>query len=222
MLDDLQDFLEQHLRTISFLMNRCDWDLFLFDLMATDRIQHELWHVWDLTHRAARGREKELAALRPRLIAFWQAVDRGVGAIEADLPPDAALLVMSDHGFGPIEHYVNFNVWLLERGDIALEDSFYVRQKHWCYRRGVTPEWIYGIMSRLGLGEPPGQPVPGQAIEPARPAGRVGVPVATAHRLVADARLRAGQLRPDLPERQGAAAARAAWRPRTSGRCSMT
>ena len=27
---------------------------------------------------------------------------------------------MSDHGFGPIEWYVNFNVWLLERGDIAL------------------------------------------------------------------------------------------------------
>jgi predicted AlkP superfamily phosphohydrolase/phosphomutase len=151
-LDDLQDFLEQHLRTVSFLMNRCDWDLFIFDLMATDRIQHELWHVWDLTHRVARGREKELAALRPRLIAFWQMVDRGVGAIEADLPSDTALMIMSDHGFGPIEHYVNFNVWLLERGDIALEDSFYVRQKHWCYRHGVTPEWIYGIMSRLGLG----------------------------------------------------------------------
>ncbi len=79
-------------------------------------------------------------------------VDRGVGAIEADLPSDTALMIMSDHGFGPIEHYVNFNVWLLERGDIALEDTFYVRQKHWCYRHGVTPEWIYGIMSRLGLG----------------------------------------------------------------------
>ena len=28
-------------------MDRCDWDLFMFDLMATDRIQHELWHVWE-------------------------------------------------------------------------------------------------------------------------------------------------------------------------------
>jgi predicted AlkP superfamily phosphohydrolase/phosphomutase len=151
-LDDLQDFLEQHLRTISFLMNRCDWDLFFFDLMAPDRLQHELWHVWDLTHRAARGRERELAALRPRLIDFWQALDRGIGAIEADLPRDAALMIMSDHGFGPIENYVNFNVWLLERGHIALQDTLYVKQKYWCYRRGVTPEWIYGVMSRLGLG----------------------------------------------------------------------
>jgi len=151
-LADLHAFLDQHLNAIQFLMNRCDWDLFVFDLMATDRLQHELWHVWDLTHRAAQGRERELEALRPKLIAFWQRLDRGIGAIEANLPQDAAFLMISDHGFGPIEHYVNFNVWLLEQGFIALQDSFYVRQKHWCYRRGVTPQWIYGVMSHLGMG----------------------------------------------------------------------
>jgi len=149
---DLHAFLDQHLKAIQFLMKRCNWDLFLFDLMATDRLQHELWHVWDLTHRAARGRERELEALRPTLIAFWQRLDQGIGEIEADLPRDTAFLLMSDHGFGPIEHYVNFNVWLLEQGYIALENSFYVKQKHWFYRRGATPEWIYGVMSRLGMG----------------------------------------------------------------------
>ena len=151
-LADLHAFLKQHLKTVRFLMNRCEWDLFIFDLMATDRFQHELWHVWDLTHRAARGRERELEALRPKLIEFWQTLDRGIGAIEADLPSDGSLLLISDHGFGPIEQYVNFNVWLLEHGYIALEDSFYVKQKHWFYRMGATPEWIYGVMSRLGLG----------------------------------------------------------------------
>ncbi len=113
-IDDLTQFLDQHLKTVEFLMRRCEWDLLIFDLMATDRFCHELWHVWDLTHRAARGREAELAALRPRLIEFWKTLDRGVGAIHAMLPADAALLLMSDHGFGPIEWYVNFNVWLLE------------------------------------------------------------------------------------------------------------
>jgi predicted AlkP superfamily phosphohydrolase/phosphomutase len=133
-------------------MKRCEWDLFLFDLMATDRLQHELWHVWDLTHRAAHGRERELKALRPKLIAFWQRLDQGIGEIEADLPQETAFLILSDHGFGPIEYYVNFNVWLLERGYIALDDSFYVKQKHWFYRRGATPEWFYGLMIRLGVG----------------------------------------------------------------------
>jgi predicted AlkP superfamily phosphohydrolase/phosphomutase len=58
---------------------------------------------------------------------------------------------MSDHGFGPIEWYVNFNVWLLEQGFINLQDSFYVRQKRWCYRHGLTPEAVYHLMCRLGM-----------------------------------------------------------------------
>jgi predicted AlkP superfamily phosphohydrolase/phosphomutase len=151
-LADLTAFLEQHLKAIQFLMKRCDWDLFLFDLMATDRLQHELWHVWDLTHRAARGRQTELAALRPKLIEFWQLLDREIGVIQAQLPRDTAFLLISDHGFGPIEYYVNFNVWLLDQGYIALHDSLYVQQKHWCHRRGVSPEWLYGVMNKLGLG----------------------------------------------------------------------
>jgi predicted AlkP superfamily phosphohydrolase/phosphomutase len=150
-LAELRGFLEHHLGAVKFLTRRCDWDLFMFDLMATDRIQHELWHVWDDAHPARRGREEELDRLRAGCDQFWAALDRGIGEIEAALPPDAALILMSDHGFGPIAWYVNFNVWLLERGEIALRDSWYVRQKHWFYRRGVTPEWVYNTMARLGL-----------------------------------------------------------------------
>ena len=60
---------------------------------------------------------------------------------------------MSDHGFGPIEWYVNLNVWLLQNGHIALDDSFYVRQKHWFYKRGLTPAFVYNQMVRLGLAD---------------------------------------------------------------------
>ena len=62
MLADLHAFLEQHLKAVGFLMNRCEWDLFIFDLMATDRLQHELWHVWDLTHRRPRARARAQGA----------------------------------------------------------------------------------------------------------------------------------------------------------------
>ena len=41
--------------------------------------------------------------------------------------PTRSLILMSDHGFGPIEWYVNFNVWLLEQGYIALA-GFALRQ----------------------------------------------------------------------------------------------
>jgi predicted AlkP superfamily phosphohydrolase/phosphomutase len=152
-LDELTGFLEHHLAAVRFLMDRCSWDLFMFDLMAVDRAQHELWHVWDDSHPARRGREAALDALKPGCRNFWAALDRGIGAIEAALPDDASLILMSDHGFGPIDHYVNLNVWLLERGAIALQDSWYVRQKRWFHRRGVTPRWVYAQMARLGLAD---------------------------------------------------------------------
>ncbi len=150
-LAELTDFLDHHLKAVRFLMNRCDWDLFMYDLMATDRIQHELWHAWDPSHRLAIGRD--LSKVRDGFLAFWSRLDDGIGQIEADLPADTALILMSDHGFGPIDWYVNFNVWLLEQGFIALDDSFYVRQKHWFYRRGVTPEWFYGLMAKFGFAQ---------------------------------------------------------------------
>ncbi len=147
-LVELTEFLDHHLKAVRFLMNRCPWDLFVFDLMAVDRAQHELWHAWDPDHRMARGRD--LSAVRAGFVDFWRRLDDGIGAVAADLPTDANLILMSDHGFGPIEWYVNFNVWLLETGFIALQDTPYVRQKHWFWRRGVTPEGFYGLMARLG------------------------------------------------------------------------
>jgi predicted AlkP superfamily phosphohydrolase/phosphomutase len=148
-LAGLTSFLDHHLRAVRFLMDARPWDLFLYDLMATDRIQHELWHAWDPSHRLNKGR-RDLAKVREGFIAFWSKLDAGIGEIEAALPADTTLVLMSDHGFGPVEHFVNFNVWLLEKGFIQLIDTPYVKQKHWFYRRGVTPEWIYNIMARFG------------------------------------------------------------------------
>ena len=150
-LKDLTDYLEHHLKTVQFLMKRVPWDLFMFDLMATDRIQHELWHVWEPTHREAKGRD--LSKILDGYVAFWRKMDDGIARIEADLPPDTTLLLISDHGFGPVDWYVNFNVWLLERGDLALQDSFYVKQKKWFYDRGATPEWFYNLMVKFRLAE---------------------------------------------------------------------
>ena len=148
-LAELTDYLDHHLKTVEFLMKRCPWDLFMFDLMATDRAQHELWHAWMPSHRAAKGRD--LSEVRAGYVEFWKRLDQGVGAIEAALPPDTSMILMSDHGFGPIEWYVNFNVWLLEQGYIALQDTLYVKQKHWFWKRGATPEWFYGLMARFGM-----------------------------------------------------------------------
>ncbi len=146
----LTDYLDHHLRAVEFLVDQPAWDLLVYDLMAVDRAQHELWHVWDENH-PKHADIPDLEAARTQALAFWKRLDDGIGRIQERLDDDTALLLISDHGFGPITHYVNFNVWLLDNELLQLRDTWYVKQKHWFYRRGVTPEWIYGIMSRLGL-----------------------------------------------------------------------
>lgn len=150
-LADLTSFLSEHIAAVEYMATRQDWDLFMYDLMATDRIQHELWHAWDPAHDKARGRD--LSKIRDGFVNFWEMLDAGVGRILEKLGPETNVMLMSDHGFGPIEWYVNFNVWLLDEGLIQLQNSLYVKQKHWFYRKGVTPEWIYKIMTRLGLAD---------------------------------------------------------------------
>ncbi len=150
-LADLQSFLTEHLAAVEYMATHHEWDLFMYDLMATDRIQHELWHAWQPSHMKAKGRD--LTKIREGFIHFWESLDEGVGRILEKLGPETNVILMSDHGFGPIEWYVNFNVWLLDEGFIKLINSLYVRQKHWFFRRGVTPEWIYKIMTKLGLAD---------------------------------------------------------------------
>ncbi|MFM7315485.1 MAG: alkaline phosphatase family protein [Isosphaeraceae bacterium] len=150
-LADLQSFLTEHLAAVEYMATHHEWDLFMYDLMATDRIQHELWHAWQPTHMKAKGRD--LSKIREGFVRFWESLDAGVGRILEKLGPETNVILMSDHGFGPIEWYVNFNVWLLDEGFIKLKKSLYVRQKHWFFRRGVTPEWIYRIMTKLGLAD---------------------------------------------------------------------
>ncbi len=86
----------------------------------------------------------------------------------------------------------------------------------------MTPECVLQADGAIRRREDAGQPVPGQAEDRARPAGRCRVPLAAAHRLVADQSLRPGELRPDLREPARAGSRKGASRRRTSVPCSTT
>ena len=82
------------------------WDLFMYNLMATDRIQHELWHTWDPHHPVAlQGARRSCRPCATGSIAGSGGADSttaSAGAIaDAALPADtmAIVLLMSDHGF---------------------------------------------------------------------------------------------------------------------------
>jgi predicted AlkP superfamily phosphohydrolase/phosphomutase len=61
------------------------------------------------------------------------------------------LLLVSDHGFGPIHTYLAFNVWLAERGYLRFKTGPGTLARRAAFRAGLTPVAFYRLSMALGL-----------------------------------------------------------------------
>jgi predicted AlkP superfamily phosphohydrolase/phosphomutase len=108
-------------------------DFLMVHFFASDLAQHKLWHTQDKTHpwyRPALGARYGMAVRD-----LFAQIDRGLASLLALLPPDTAVILMSDHGFGPQHEVVNLNNYLLQAGLMALKPSANVRLRVWLARQ---------------------------------------------------------------------------------------
>ena len=87
----------------------------VFDI--PDRLQHMFFRHLDPAHPANRGRD---AKHRDAIRRLYIEMDALVGRTLAAAGDDAAVLVMSDHGFKPFRRGVELNRWLYEEGFLAV------------------------------------------------------------------------------------------------------
>jgi len=152
-VDDVLDEAFHHLRYKRkldlALLAEHEWDFAVAYFEGGDRLQHELWHLMEPAH--AMHKPKESQAHLGRLVEFYQEMDATVGDLVALAGDDTAVLVMSDHGFGPIHKYLNFNVWLLEQGFLSLRGDPLSLVKRALFALGVTPSLGYKLSMALGF-----------------------------------------------------------------------
>ena len=113
LLDDLTDMTRQRAQAAVYLRDRYDPDCLAVAFVAPDRLLHALWADLDATHPrhdADRG-----AALRPRIHAFFGALDEAVGALVSAVG-GAMVLVVSDHGFQAAAWQFRVDDWLAGQG----------------------------------------------------------------------------------------------------------
>jgi predicted AlkP superfamily phosphohydrolase/phosphomutase len=60
---------------------------------------------------------------------------------------------MSDHGFGPVRKFVNFNTWLLQQGLLRLKRSPKTWGRYLIYRLGINYNTAAHWVLRLGFGK---------------------------------------------------------------------
>ena len=72
-VDELIDEIEYKTRVNRYLMEREEWGACFTHVWGTDRIQHELWHLFDPRH--PRHDAEEAKGYRSRVTEYWSRVD---------------------------------------------------------------------------------------------------------------------------------------------------
>jgi predicted AlkP superfamily phosphohydrolase/phosphomutase len=150
-LDELNDELEYKAKVTEYLMTTYEWDAFFQYFWGTDRIQHELWHIFDDEH--PRHNREEAAKYRERVYKYFQRVDEIVGRLIELAGNGAMVWIASDHGFGPAHKYCSFNNWLLQEGFLQLKKDPLTRLKKLMFSAGITPENAFKVVKKLPLGK---------------------------------------------------------------------
>jgi len=118
LLERIYEKTRKHFAVAKHLLTTKEWDFFMMVEMGVDRIHHGFWSFMDPTHRAYQKGNSFEHAIRD----YYRYIDREVGQILDLLPPDAVVLVVSDHGAKRLDGGICFNEWLIQQGYLTVKE----------------------------------------------------------------------------------------------------
>ncbi|MDH4207444.1 MAG: alkaline phosphatase family protein [Anaerolineae bacterium] len=147
---DMVTDVEQRLGAALYLLDNKEWDFFFLLFWSNDMLQHETWSLLDARHpshdpQAARRFEG-------LVVDFQRQLDGAVGRLVEKAGPEDLVVVMSDHGFGPVHSFFLVNNWLREMGWLRLKSRPVTRLKYGLYKLGFTPLGVFRLVRALRLG----------------------------------------------------------------------
>lgn len=150
-INEQYEILENNIQAALYLLQNKDWDFMMLHFLGTDRISHEFWHNLDPSH--PQHNPDERARLGNVIQDFYQAVDKGLGKILDTLDEDTAIMIMSDHGFGPVKKFINVNVWLLENGYMKLKRNIFTWLRYLIFKLGFNYDALGRLIINAGFGK---------------------------------------------------------------------
>jgi predicted AlkP superfamily phosphohydrolase/phosphomutase len=131
---------------VNHLLERQDWDLFWVMFHTLDKLQHFYWRYMDPEHPAYPGPGPWQHVIRDFHVAF----DRSLAGFLERVPPDTAVVLLSDHGSAPLHTYFCVMNWLADAGFLALQGEGAATQG--LAAAGVDAKAIVRGLRRVGLG----------------------------------------------------------------------
>ncbi|MBI2977118.1 MAG: alkaline phosphatase family protein [Chloroflexi bacterium] len=142
-LDALIANINQHARAADYLLRTQSWDFFILVLGPTDEGAHKYWHYLDPAHHM--HNPAEAAKFGDSIQEMYAAADEAIGKLTRHAAESDTVIVMSDHGFGPVERFFLPNNWLMARGLLRLKPGGITPLKRLLFNAGFTPRNIYPL-----------------------------------------------------------------------------
>ena len=147
--DSLFELVENRARAAEYLMTSKEWDFFTVLFSATDFAQHAYWKFMDKDHPLYRQDEAEKYG--DVIKNIYKKVDEKIGHLQGLLDDDTVVMLVSDHGAGPLKGVVNLNRWLESHGLLKFKASktqFYknIVRGFYQYLKGALPKKLKNIL----------------------------------------------------------------------------
>jgi predicted AlkP superfamily phosphohydrolase/phosphomutase len=160
---DLHGMLEKREAAMTYLLEEKRPDVFFGVISVTDWAQHYFWRYHDHDH-ALYDPDADKAH-RNALKRLWERVDETIGTVaEFADRQDANLLLVSDHGFGPVNQTFYSNSWLEDQGlRVPSETSTIqsLRTRYFPYLRRIAEPIVSAIPQLNDLAKSVGKSIRG-------------------------------------------------------------
>lgn len=148
-LSSLMESLDIRYRTSRYLMDRYPWDFLMIHFIETDQVQHFFWNHIDKNH--PKHDPEKSKKYGHAILQLYQRMDSILGDYLQALDKKDYLMVVSDHGAGPLYQKFYTNNWLMKEGLLQLKKDWITTVKYWLFRRGMTLQNIHQLALRLGF-----------------------------------------------------------------------
>jgi len=122
-------YTRQQLETAVLLLREEVWNFFAIVFTGPDRLQHFFW--------PSDVKKSEGPTNGELLLTYFKDLDQSVAKILGELPTDALVLFLSDHGFNAVGRRFYINSWLQSKGYLSLRS------------RALSTDYLSRLLTRL-------------------------------------------------------------------------
>ncbi len=140
LLKNWREIVDIREKTILYLMEKYEWDVFASVFYSIDVMQHHFWRFYDKAHP-----QYIISAYEDIIPEFYRYVDNSLGRIMAKLDKNTLFLIVSDHGAGMETEAFYMNNWLHDKGLLTFKKEY---EPLWKIR---WPHVFYKVLRRAGV-----------------------------------------------------------------------